>query len=481
MNAIPAARAPGSDAPQALMFADSRKSRVRHLLLHRRADRRADWRAFLHAIVTGRPPTWRGEAGRDGPHAAFGVTWQGLQMEGDLLPHARRVVRGLAPAFTDGAPVRAAARLGDDGCSAATGWLPGFAAPSLLGVATLMDDDGARLARADGDLRTDAGRCGLRVEALPDGIHLGAPPGRPAGEQWVHFGLRDGISRLRFGSGPGEVALGELLLGEVRTAGDNPWKLVDAPPAVQHLFHRGSFGALRMVEQHVIAFEAWVNAAIARLKPQWPLGLDEPADWNAWLKSRLCGRWPDGSFSSGAAGTGPGAESPGLDAAGIACPYGSHVRRLNPGVASGGAAPVHERVRVLARRGRAYGPANWDGTPDPAGAPGEPRIERGLLGHFFCASLEDQFEHLLGQWADRVPLGLPDRGNAKDPLIGGHHDAATRLEIPLPGGRSLWLDGWQPFVRTRGTAYLFYPSALGLHTLTYDRDLVDPDALERRP
>jgi signal transduction histidine kinase len=34
---------------------------------------------------------------------------------------------------------------------------------------------------------------------------------------------------------------------------------------------------------------------------------------------------------------------------------------------------------------------------------------RGLMGQFFCASIEDQYEHLVGQWADRVPLASADR------------------------------------------------------------------------
>jgi hypothetical protein len=469
-----APQAPTGSAPQALVLADSRKARVRHLLVHREPGVRAQWRAFLLWLQREQAPTWCGDTGRSPLQTAFGLTWQGLRMEGDLPGPVRGTVRQLAPAFTEGAAQRAAARLGDDGQNAATGWLPAFAAPTLLGVVTLMHHEAAPIDAAAARIRQAAHGDGLRIEVLPDGIFLGAPHGRP-GEQWVHFGLRDGISNVPFGSGENAVPWGELLLGQPRDAGNNPWKLASAQEAVQRLFHQASFGALRMVRQDVVRFEAWVRDAVERLRPQWPADLAPPADWRAWLKSRLCGRWPDGTFSSAAGGADTGHASPGADAAGVACPFGSHVRRMNPAVSAAGHLPAHRQLRVLVRRGRAYGPANWDGTPDL-----EP-VERGLMGHFFCASLEDQFEHLLGQWADRVPLGLPDRGTAKDPLIGAHHDARACFEIPLPGGRRLWLDGLQPFVRTRGTAYLLYLSERGLHTLLLDRDLIDPQTEERRP
>jgi hypothetical protein len=471
---MPADDALNGGAPQALVLADSRKARVRHLLVHRRPGARVHWRAFLIALQRAQLPTWHGDADHDALQTALGLTWQGLQMEGELPGSVRRAARHLAPAYTEGAAQRAAAKLGDTGPSAAAGWHGAFAAPTLLGALTLMHHDTAPIDTAMRQWQEAAQRHGLQLAALPDGEFLGAPLGAGRG-QWVHFGLRDGISSVAFGTAEHEVPWGELLLGRPRSEGHNPWRLVHAQEAVQRLFLDASFGALRMVEQDVVRFEAWVRNAIARLQPQWPGDLPPPADWPSWLKSRLCGRWPDGTFSSDGSGADSGHEALRADTAGVACPFGSHVRRMHPGTAPGGATPVHRRTRVLVRRGRAYGPANWDGKPDT-----EP-FERGLMGHFFCASLEDQFEHLLGQWADAVPLGLPDRGRAKDPLIGAHADPRACFEIPLPGGRSLWLDGLQPFVRTRGTAYLLYLSERGFHTLLHDRDLIDPQTEEPRP
>jgi hypothetical protein len=109
------------------------------------------------------------------------------------------------------------------------------------------------------------------------------------------------------------------------------------------------------------------------------------------------------------------------------------------------------RPRPLLRRGMTYGPPWRDG--EPGGRP-----PRGLIGQFFCASIEDQFEHLLGEWAERVPLGSPDGGGARDPLIGTHEPGDGPFEVPRAKEPALRLTGLQAFTRTLGVAYLFYPS-----------------------
>ena len=136
------------------------------------------------------------------------------------------------------------------------------------------------------------------------------------------------------------------------------------------------------------------------------------------------------------------------DAAGRHCPFGSHIRRMNPRAAIGadGALAHAARSRALLRRGMPY--VRDDGSK-----------ERGFVGHFFCASIEDQFEHLVGQWGERVPLGSADRGRARDPLIGAHEYDDGDFEIPTDDPKaSLTVKGLKPFVRVVGTSYLFYPS-----------------------
>ena len=80
--------------------------------------------------------------------------------------------------------------------------------------------------------------------------------------------------------------------------------------------------------------------------------------------------------------------------------------------------------------------------------------ERGFFGHFFCASIEDQFEHLVGQWGERVQLGSADRGRARDPLIGANRYNDGDFEIPTNNPKaSLTVKGLEPFVRVVGTSF----------------------------
>lgn len=106
--------------------------------------------------------------------------------------------------------------------------------------------------------------------------------------------------------------------------------------------------------------------------------------------------------------------------------------------------------------------------------------ERGLVGLFFCASLEDQFEHLLSEWVEKKPMGPPDRGRAKDPLIGHHDDPGAEFHIPRPGADPLVLTFDQPFVRTRGTLYALFPSRTGLQRIARTQGTAAGAARERR-
>jgi hypothetical protein len=115
-----------------------------------------------------------------------------------------------------------------------------------------------------------------------------------------------------------------------------------------------------------------------------------------------------------------------------------------------------------------FGPAAWGERPafDKS---------RGLLGHFFCASIEDQFEHLLGQWAARPPLGLPVEDSALDPLIGPHDDAGATLAVPLQDRPTQLLRGFSAWTTTMGTAYGWYPGCEGLQALLESDFVRDED------
>ena len=173
------------------------------------------------------------------------------------------------------------------------------------------------------------------------------------------------------------------------------------------------------------------------------------------------------------------------DPFGARCPFGSHVRRVNPRNAD---LPGHPnglaklaavfglgrdgfrddltssvRFHRVVRRGREYGPGL---SPADALEPATPNeAERGL--HFLClnANISRQFEFLQNAWVMNTKFsGLT---GASDPLLG------TRAAIPgCPSTSDFALEqegmlrrrvaGLPQFVTVRGGAYFFLPSLRAL-------------------
>ncbi len=455
-------------------------------------------------------------ADRDGA-IDIGLTLSGLRRLG-LPPWIERAA-GLSPAFRQGAAARAW-RVGDSGPAAPGRWEDWAAGTPEHRVDLVISLHAASAARADalrGRIEALSGY-GPAFETLAclDGARLPDPRdgGRSRGAV-EHFGYRDGIARPVFyerrspqggpGRHPEAVALGELLLGHLDDVGANPWDFRDLPlqdattmPPVldepqaslaeaSDFFRGGSFGVLRKMRQDVATFDAQVREAATTLAGR--IGFQRAmaaslADENArrlqaglperqaqdvaeaWIRAQFCGRWPSGAAMQPADGwfeprpAAPDAARPGdaapaewrrphaspVDgAAHRACPaHGSHIRRMNPRDDP----VVPPRRRVVLRRGLPYGQR------------GEADV--GLLGLFFCASIEDQFEHLLGAWAQQVPMGPDHAGRALDPLIGQHDDVDALLEIWLPDGGVMTARFDRPSVLTRGTLYLLYPARHGL-------------------
>ena len=90
--------------------------------------------------------------------------------------------------------------------------------------------------------------------------------------------------------------------------------------------------------------------------------------------------------------------------------------------------------------------------------------ERGLLGLFIGASLRDQFEFLMVNWANDSLFTAGLGPNDKDPLIGACPDGSGHFSIPHPE-KPVILDGFSRFVTTRGGAYCFLPSITGIRYL----------------
>lgn len=384
--------------------------------------------------------------------ASLGFGFEGLQALRLPLP-LQQVFRRLAPAFAEGAGFRSAKHLGDSGASAAPHWDAEFKKGatvwclSLHGNSKDVDALGYKFASRLPHLSQPQ-----RLTAS----HFGGPideSGHEAPGHWVHFGYRDGITDVRIrgvnsrssAPDPRDCEPGSLLLGHRSDLGDNPFALAAWPELARRFFANSSFGVLRKIQQEVDGFEAFVG------------GREN-------LRAELCGRNPDGSVLHPV--TGDPADRWRLDLKqdplGRHCPFGSHARRMR------GAGDAHGLDRPLLRRSVPYGQPIWASECDQ---------ERGLLGHFFCSNLETQFEHLLGQWADRVPLGSQDPGNAKDPLCGNHEpDGSTWVRA-----NGTALSGLKPWTVTRGTLYLWYPSRFAIQQLIDDAEFKAIDNWPLRP
>jgi Dyp-type peroxidase family len=370
--------------------------------------------------------------------ANLGLTHPGLAALG--LPPAS--LTSFPDAFRDGMAARAAARLGDTGDDLPAHWeaRPPFATRGVHAVLLVS----ARTAEELGSRVT-----GFRQTAAAHGLEsVGEQPAAALGGDREHFGFRDGISQptLR-GSGLEEaqhadrlaVAPGEFVLGYPDELGNR----MTLTPEV--LGRNGSYAVYRKLRQDVGAFRDWVG------------GRDD----GDLLAAKLMGRWPSGAPVALAAT----ADDPALaadpvavnrfdyeaDRPGFACPRGAHVRRARPRDGN----PV-DRGRLLLRRGLPYGDPLPDGAPDEG--------ERGLVGFFFNARIEDQFEFVQRTWINSGRFdGLDDE---PDPITGpaGRDFTWQRPVVPrrfadLPR-----------FVTVRGGEYFFVPGIAAVRYLAGTSD-----------
>jgi deferrochelatase/peroxidase EfeB len=396
----------------------------------------------------------------------IGFSYRGLEKLGVPLPYLR-VFQMNARAFVQGAYLRAARYLADTGNSAAPWWDPRFSPGHADVLLSLYADEAAELVTSTAELTAKSDGAFKGWCAPFKGCHLRPDPKKRV----LHFGLRDGISnpaikgfhvREERAESPylRPHSPGEFILGYANDEGFNPWLLVAPGPRPDprllpcahihpEFFRNGSFGAFRVIEQDEKRFSAFITHWAER-----ELVSEE------YVRAKLTGRWDDGRRVRPVTADTPEGKDPEFsednindfdfsdDPDALGCPFGAHIRRMNPR-----ADPIApSRRRPLLRRGVPYGPPYYE----------DPRAQRGLLGLFFCASLEDQFEHLLAQWGNANPMGPDNRGNSKDPLIGHHEDPMSVFDIPMPDIWLRQLNGFSPFVTTRGTLYAYYPGLAAL-------------------
>lgn len=134
------------------------------------------------------------------------------------------------------------------------------------------------------------------------------------------------------------------------------------------------------------------------------------------------------------------------DVHGERCPFGAHIRKVNPRDENTDHGPGNNNLqhRIL-RRGIPYGSEFDPASPD--------NNDRGLLFLCYQASIVDQFQLLMHDWVNKDDAPRPDSGF--DPIItpvaGGSFHAVrpdrTTLSVPLP----------KPVVTATGAAFLFAP------------------------
>jgi deferrochelatase/peroxidase EfeB len=168
-----------------------------------------------------------------------------------------------------------------------------------------------------------------------------------------------------------------------------------------------------------------------------------------------------------------------VDPAGLACPFGAHIRRTNPRDQIRSAGPTESRHMSnrhrLLRRGKPYGAPLFDPAlltqfdhPEALQAildlqdDGQPR---GI--HFFCvnSNIKSQFEFVQRAWVNNPNFsGLCAN---PDPLTGANDPTASPppvMVVPGPHG-AVRTSPLPRLVTVRGGAYFFMPSLTALRYL----------------
>jgi Dyp-type peroxidase family len=240
----------------------------------------------------------------------------------------------------------------------------------------------------------------------------------------------------------------------------------------------GAFVVYRKLKQNVAGFWRFMATESTRRR-----GTADPR-FMIWLAAKMVGRGPSGAPLA----LTPDHDDPALgadddflyaerDPRGRACPFGAHIRRMNPRDQLRPAAPSESlhmtaRHRIL-RRGRPYGQPLFDLTlldhPDDREALRtledlrDDGQSRGL--HFLGvnASIKGQFEFIQQAWANNPQSNGLTRN--PDPLIGNRGNSDETGSMHIPGADlDLRTAPLPRFVTVRGGAYFFMP---GLRALKY--------------
>ena len=273
------------------------------------------------------------------------------------------------------------------------------------------------------DAAVDAIRTRLEACATVVAHERGATKRNDAGEAIEHFGFADGLSGPKF------------IIDGSDTGADGPWNslarlgsvVVKEPEGPGF----GSYLVYRKLQQDPDAFDRSTTAVATHL---WQGAKDA-----SHAGALLFGRHPDGTPTvehREPAGDPTNAFDYTEDLAGLRCPVGAHIRRMEE---------RNGRTPVLARRGQTYG-------PDEHG-------EVGVLFMAVMSSIEGQFEAVQKRANDPASFdALIGQGNSGD-------RPRSRLAVEWGEGATQEVDT-EPAVHLRGGEYFFLPSVTFLQELS---------------
>jgi Dyp-type peroxidase family len=417
-----------------------------------RIDEAAKARALLGDVIPDVITAERWDVKPDsGINVAF--TYEGLR----ALGVGDESLAGFPAEFREGMASRKQL-LGDLGDSDPVHWEDCFKSGDAHVLVMISAKDKAALSERDKKIRElVARRGGASVVVTEVGAVL--PTGRE------HFGYADGFSQpaiagSRFPDHPGAgapsekgewrpIAAGEFILGYPDEQGALP-----AAPPPDELGRNGSYVVYRKLRQDVAGF----RRQLAEAAELYPGGEEE-------LAAKLVGRWRDGTPLDSS----PDREDAALvadkarnnafdygdDPAGMKCPVGSHIRRMNPRLSMPFEGKLVNRHRII-RRGITYGEMLPEGVLEDDGE------DRGVIFMTVQASLARQFEFVQAQWAN---TGNPFRlGDDQDPIIGPmDNDGPNKMTIP--GRPPFFFGPLSRVVTMRGGEYYFAPGINGLRHL----------------
>jgi deferrochelatase/peroxidase EfeB len=395
-----------------------------------------------------------------------GITWPGM-VALEIKARVPNLAFKSFGAFIAGAAERAKL-VGDTGPSAPENWVGGFGKGSdhvLVTLHSLSPD--AIKSYSDRLSGLFAERNAFREIWRTDGMAwIEMKDGKPEFTSKVPFGYTDGISMTTIHGGPEKYPPDhqrpcEPWLFVLREESENYFV-----PEPRELGLNGSFAVFKMIETDVVGFENFLQSNKDKIDPEL-------------LAAKICGRWRNGVPLA----LSPDTDSPpgGIpldqlnnyeyvnadgsgDPKGLRCPVGAHMRRINPRgqpVIGQGQPGGSNNTHRLIRRGMPYGP-NYDPKQPYDG------IERGLLGYFVNASIENQYEFVLRQWVNDAEFAGSVRlhPKSKDPMIGTQDPAESIFVIPQANGAPpIQITGFSSFIKTKAAAYCFLPSITAIRLI----------------